>query len=198
MTVIQIIIWKIIMELLKKYLEKYRYINWVFFFNFIKMESEIWFNKLYDYSNKNITLKFNNNNPNILNNIGINKDFNNIELENLKNQFNYNSKFNINSEKTFNNILHLDINEIVNKEKGIINLSYHCFINSSLQVLKYNTLFIGKFLNKLENMNLYENSVSFQFYEIWKDTYNINLNYIDIGKFLLIFGYKHLNFGDNI
>ena len=144
---------------------------------------------------KNQEPNFNDNNDNIL--IGQN-DLNNINQNNILNQFNpYNSEEqNIKiSPPPIKVVLNdSDFKDIINKEVGIINLGNTCFINSCLQILIHCPNFIYKFFEKKKLFNKDDTPISFYLNEIcysMVDTINTNASYVDITDFKNAFGEKH-------
>ena len=113
----------------------------------------------------------------------IKREFNN---KNLKD--NYNIEIN-----KFSNLI-----DISNLKVGITNIKFSCLVNSCIQILCHNKLFIENLNNNYVNFVNDKNSISFLIYSILIDMNKKNIvsnSCIDISKFLYIFGLKHPNFG---
>ena len=146
---------------IKKHLSENRYVNWVNFLDFIKLESDRSITKLLNNANEN-KLYFNRNLTNIkdenINNFG-NKIYNldmeikssdsksdvSFKLDNKNNGLsNISGRYNniefikdkdIDNKDIFDDDNYSNILNIIYKEIGIRNFKYNCFANSFIQIL---------------------------------------------------------------
>ena len=193
---------------LKNQLGKHRVINWINFLNFLKLESDRIINKLLDNSNHDLLLN-DNNNKLISNTINNNEDEEyikdlNVKFTNIKiNESTTSGLMNINdlNMKNYNNNDDRNIYDIYKTQIGILNIANSCFVNSIIQIIIHCKIFIIEFLNNFNINKLNDNLIITQLYNIlisMYDAYANNLNYIDITKFLYIFGYKHNSYNGYI
>ena len=187
---------------IKAQLGKNRIINWVNFINFLKLESDRIINKLIDNSNKivktkEVKEKFNSQitlcDKNEINIDSVNKDLENIKLsETDDNNINQLVKNNINYDIKL--VSETEINKIINSKIGIENIGNSCFANAIIQILIHLSVFLNEFINSFKIEETDEVSISRQFFCIIKDMLLYNNEYINISKFLYVFGYKHLTY----
>jgi len=191
---------------LKTQLGKNRTINWVNFLNFLKLESDRTINKLLDNSNIfkcdiNKAVKTNEVNneyifkkADIINEINEDIKYLSLEEKNNNNNFIENKKeIIINSQHV--NVKDININDILNSTTGISNIGNSCFANAILQIIIHLPIFLEEFLNEFIFEEMKDNSITMQFFNFIKDIFiNKNNKYIDIARFLYIFGLKHLTY----
>ena len=184
---------------IKNKLGKFRTVNWVNFLNFIKEESDRSIQKLlatniktekYSYKpSKEIKLK----KGNIMNQMNnLNKSKTNEYKKDISSDYKklINDTININTDDN-------DILKIINKKIGIKNLGNTCYINSFIQILLHNPLFLEQFSHKIKNNAPNENTLSFNLYKICNAYLNQieNKNSIlDISDLVKIFKNKHSQF----
>ena len=184
---------------IKNKLGKFRTVNWVNFLNFIKEESDRSIQKLlatniktekYSYKpSKEIKLK----KGNIMNQMNnLNKSKTNEYKKDISSDYKklINDTININTDDN-------DILKIINKKIGLKNLGNTCYINSFIQILLHNPLFLEQFSHKIKNNAPNENTLSFNLYKICNAYLNQieNKNSIlDISDLVKIFKNKHSQF----
>ena len=174
---------------IKEKLGKKRQVNWVNFLNFIKDESKRSIEKLLNSSQQyensilsNYYLKkdkdhnYYNDNNNIIKTGKINK---NIEP----------------NEMFKEGELKINFDDIINKEFGIKNLGNSCYINSTIQTLLHNEIFMKNFILKESKIKSKENSLSLLLWNIINSIGRIkvinNKINIDIRELVQSFKKKH-------
>ena len=177
---------------IKEKLGKKRQVNWVNFLNFIKDESKGSIEKLSNSAQHFDDSTFRNyylirekdynyykDNQNKIKKDKINKRVEQVEI--LKKEE-----------------LTLNFNVIINKEFGIKNIGNSCYINSTIQTLLHNEIFMENFVLKESKIKTKENTLSLILWNIIKSINRLMLNsnklIIDIRELIQYFKKKHPTF----
>ena len=177
---------------IKEKLGKKRQVNWVNFLNFIKDESKRSIEKLLNsaqhfddstfrnyYLNREKDYNYYKDNQNKIKKDKINKRVEQVEI--LKKEE-----------------LTLNFNDIINKEFGIKNIGNSCYINSTIQTLLHNEIFMENFVLKESKIKTKENTLSLILWNIIKSINRLMLNsnklIIDIRELIQYFKKKHPTF----
>ena len=174
---------------IKEKLGKKRLVNLVNFINFIKDESKSSIEKLLNSSQQYQNL--------ILSNYYLKKDKDH-NYYNDNNNIIKTGKINKNiepNEMFKEGELKINFNDIINKEFGIKNLGNSCYINSTIQTLLHNEIFMKNFILKESKIKSKENSLSLILWNIINSISRIkvinNKINIDIRELVQSFKKKH-------
>ena len=146
---------------IKSKLGKHRETNWVNFMNFIKDESGRIIDKLYNATsnnlkNLNINEQISTVNPFIFSNINI--------VEETKSNIKEYTKEKIKENRQNLKLTSEDIDKIINSKLGLTNLGQTYYMNSSLQILIHNEIFLNQI--SLIKINSFMNEILNEFLEI--------------------------------
>ena len=157
--------------------------NWVNFLNFIKDESNRSIEKLINSSHEY--------EKNLLNNFYLKseKKSNNNDKKETKKDDKTNNK--IENIQNINEKINSNFNEIINKEFGIKNIGNTCYINSTIQILLYNEIFMKNFMLNEFKIKKKDNTLSLNLWNLInslnKTTEDSNNIVIDIREFVQYF-----------
>ena len=98
--------------------------------------------------------------------------------------------------------LTLNFNDIINKEFGIKNIGNSCYINSTIQTLLHNEIFMENFILKENKIKSKENTLSLILWNIINSINRLMLNnnkiIIDIRELIQYFKKKHPTYRGSI